>query len=129
MLTRPAGWGVGLSVESTRADSADLDGAEKMRRRRRSTRFAAVEDAQHHDPVAVVAILEHVGSAEHLHHDLPVLLTRRDGATEFRVPGEQLRSADNFVCDDCRNLGGLILEERRESIEVGECIVRPIEVY
>jgi hypothetical protein len=28
-----------------------------------------------------------------------------------------------------RKLGGLLLEERRESIEVGECIVRPIEVY
>ena len=63
------------------------------------------------------------------HHDLPVLLARRDGATELRMAGEQLRSGDDFLCDDCRKLGGLLPEERRESIEVGECIVRPIEVY
>ena len=88
-----------------------------------------MEDAQHHDPVAVIAILEHLGSTEHLHHDLPVLLARRDGATELRMAGEQLRSGDDFLCDDCRKRGGLLLEERRESIEVGECIVRPIEVY
>jgi hypothetical protein len=42
---------------------------------------------------------------------------------------EHLCSGDDFLCDDCRKLGGLLLEERRESIEVGECIVRPIEVY
>lgn len=74
-----------------------------------------MEDAQHYDPVAVVAILEHVGSAEHLHHDLPVLFARGDGATEFRMPGEQLRSGDDFVRDDCRKLWGLVLEERYES--------------
>lgn len=45
------------------------------------------------------------------------------------MAGEQLRSGDDFLCDDCRKLGGLLLKERRESIEVGECIVRPIEVY
>ena len=63
-----------------------------------------------HDPVAVIAILEHVGSAEHLHHDLPVLLARRDGATELRMAREQLRSGDDFLCDDCRKLGGLFRE-------------------
>ena len=88
-----------------------------------------MEDAQHHDSVAVVAILKRVGSGEHLHHDLPVLFTGRDGPAEFRVPGEQLRSGDDFLCDDCRKLGGLVLEKRCESIEVGECIVRPFEVY
>jgi len=45
------------------------------------------------------------------------------------MPREQLRSGDDFLCDDCRKLGGLVLEERCESIEVGERIVRPIEVY
>jgi hypothetical protein len=45
------------------------------------------------------------------------------------MAGEQLRSGDDFLCDDCRKLRGLRLEERRESIEVGERIVRPIEVY
>jgi len=40
------------------------------------------------------------------------------------MAGEQLRSGDDFLCDDCRKLGGLLLEERRESIDVGECIVR-----
>jgi len=88
-----------------------------------------MEDAQHHHPATVIAILEHVGSAEHLHHDLSVLFTRRDGTTEFRMPGQQLRSGNDFVCDDCRKLWGLVVEERRESIEVGKRIVRPIEVY
>ena len=44
------------------------------------------------------------------------------------MPGEQLRPGDDFLCDDGRNLGRLILEERRESIEIGERIFRPIEV-
>ena len=44
------------------------------------------------------------------------------------MPGKQLRSRDDFICDDRRELGRLTLEERCESIEVGECIGRPIEV-
>jgi hypothetical protein len=35
------------------------------------------------------------------------------------MAGEQLRSGDDFLCDDCRKLEGFLLEERRESIEVG----------
>ena len=88
-----------------------------------------MDDAQHHDPLAVVAILEHVGSAEHLHHDLPVLFTRRDGPSEFRMAREQLRSGDDFLCDECRKLGRIFLKKLGESIEVGERIIRPLDIY
>jgi hypothetical protein len=45
------------------------------------------------------------------------------------MAGEQLRSGDDCFCDNCRKLGGVLLQGRRESIKVGECIGRPIEVY
>ena len=45
------------------------------------------------------------------------------------MPGEQLRSGDDFLCDNSRELGRLTLEERRESIEIGERVFRPIDVY
>jgi hypothetical protein len=44
-----------------------------------------MEDAQHHEPIAIVAILEDVRSTQHLHHDLPVLFTRRERPTELRM--------------------------------------------
>lgn len=45
------------------------------------------------------------------------------------MSGEKLRSRDDGIRDDRRQLGGSILKERRESIEVGEGIIRPLDIY
>ena len=88
-----------------------------------------MEDAQDHDATAVIAILEHVGGAEHFQDNLPVLLTSRERSAKFRVSGKKLRSGDDLSSDDRRKFGRLVAKKRRESIEVGQCIVRPLEVY
>lgn len=45
------------------------------------------------------------------------------------MSGKDLRSGDDLLSDVRRKLGRLILKKRRESIEVGEGIVRPFELY
>lgn len=45
------------------------------------------------------------------------------------MAAEKLRSADDFICDDGRQLWRFVLKELRESIEIGERVVRPLERY
>lgn len=45
------------------------------------------------------------------------------------MPREHLRSGDGFVRDDGSKPGRLFVKERGESIEVGERIIRPLQVY
>jgi hypothetical protein len=42
---------------------------------------------------------------------------------------QQFDSGDDRISNDWRQLWGVILEERGEAIEVGECVVRPIAGY
>ena len=39
------------------------------------------------------------------------------------------RSGDDLLSDDRRKLGRLVVKKGRESVEVGERIVRPFEIY
>lgn len=94
-----------------------------------SSRLTAVEDTEHHEPIAVEAILEDIRGAQHFEHDLPVLLTSRERPTKFRMSREHLRSGDDLVRNDCGKLGRLLVKKRGESIEVGEGVVRPFEIY
>ena len=55
-----------------------------------------MEDTQNHNPVAVVAILKYVRTAQHLHHDLPVFFPCCEWTTEFRMSFEDLRPKDDF---------------------------------
>src|SRR5262249_19633127 len=94
-----------------------------------SSRFTAVEDTQHHDPMAVVAILEHVRGAEHFQDELPVLPGSRERPDKFRRSRENLRSGNDLLRNDGGKLWRLLMKKRRESIEVGEGVVRPFELY
>jgi hypothetical protein len=42
---------------------------------------------------------------------------------------ENLRSGDDLLSNDPGKLGRLVVKKRRESIEVGEGVVRPFEIY
>ena len=88
-----------------------------------------MEDPQDHQLSAVVSILEDVVAAEHLQHELPEFFAPRDGATEFGMSCEDLGSCDNRIRDDRRQLRRSLVEERRESIQVGERIIRPLQRY
>jgi hypothetical protein len=94
-----------------------------------SSRLMAVEDTQHHEPIAVEAILKDVRRAQNVERDLPVLLTSRDRPAKFRMSRENLRSGDDLFRDDRRKLRRLGVKKRRESIKVGEGIVRPFQIY
>ena len=82
-----------------------------------------MEDAQDHDATAVVAILEHVGGAQHFQDNLPVLLTSRERPAKFRMSGEKLRSGDDLLGDGRGKFGRSVAKERCESIEVRKCIL------
>ena len=56
-------------------------------------------------------------------------LTSRERPAEFRMSREDLRSGDDLLGHDRGKLGRLVVKERRESIEVGEGVVRPFENY
>src|SRR5207244_10477686 len=79
--------------------------------------------------LAVVAILEHVRAAEHVHHNLPVLLTTRERPAQFRMSIQELRPGDDLMSDDRRKFWRLTLKKSCETIKVGERIVRPMQVY
>jgi hypothetical protein len=88
-----------------------------------------MKNPQDHEMVGLVSILENVGAAENLQDNLAVLVTPGNRSTEFRMSGEKVRSRDDRIGDDHRQLRGLILKEGCKAIEVGEGIVRPLQVY
>ncbi len=88
-----------------------------------------MEHAEDHHPVAVVPILEDIRGAQHLQDDLSVFFARRDRPPQLRMPSEELYPRDDFLGHDRRKLGGLFVQERGESIEVGEGLVRPFQAY
>jgi hypothetical protein len=54
------------------------------RRRTSIPRLAPVKYTQHHKPLAIDAILKHVGGVEHLQHDLAVFFSAPDGSRPSR---------------------------------------------
>ena len=88
-----------------------------------------MEDTQDHEPTAVVAILEDVRGAQHFQNQLPVLFTSRQWPAKFRMSRENLRSGDDLLSNDRGKLGRPLVKKRGESLEVGEGVVRPFEVY
>lgn len=52
---------------------------------RRLPQLAAVEDPQHQNGAAVVAVLKGVRSTEHRQHDLPVLVAISERAAPLRM--------------------------------------------
>jgi hypothetical protein len=94
-----------------------------------SSRLTAVEDTQHHEPIAVVPILEHVRGVEHFQNELSIFLTTRERPAKLRMSGKNLRFGDDLLSHDPGELGSLLVKKRRESIEVGEGVGRPLEIY
>jgi hypothetical protein len=94
-----------------------------------SAAFAGVKYSQDHDVIAGVAILEDVDTSEHLQHNLSVLFTSGDRPTELRMSGQKVRSRNDRVGDGGGELRRLSVKKEGEAIEVGEGIVRPLNVY
>jgi hypothetical protein len=68
-----------------------------------------VEDAQHHEPIAVVAILEDVRGAQNFQDELPVLLSGGERAAKLGKSRENLRFGDDLFSNDRRKLWGLVV--------------------
>lgn len=87
-----------------------------------------MKHSQDHETAAVVSILDNLGAAKHLQDNLPVLLTPCNGSTELGMSGKKMRSSDDRISHDRRQFRRLIVKEGCEAIEVGESILRPLQI-
>ena len=106
-----------------------LDGGADRPNVSASPRLTAVEHTQHHEPIAVVAILKNVRRPEDFEDELPVLFAGRERAAKLGMSRENLRSDDDLLSDDGRKLWRFVVQKRCESIQVGQGVVRPFEIY
>jgi hypothetical protein len=88
-----------------------------------------VEDAEHQNGAAIVTVLKGVCATEHLEEDFAVFLATCEGSSHFRMPTKNLSSHDKFARDTCSEVGKSCVQERSESIEVGEGVERPLDLY
>ena len=116
-------------VQNVRGDSSAVRRGTVPVRKPALSRLTAVEDTQHHESIAVVAILKNVCGAQDFQDQLPVLLASRERPAKLRMSRENLRSGDDLASNDLGKLGRLVVKKCRESIEVGESVVRPFEIY
>ncbi|MGH9347624.1 MAG: hypothetical protein ACRD26_10190 [Vicinamibacterales bacterium] len=92
-------------------------------------RFASVKYADDQDGVPFVAVMEGVSATEHLEDDLTIFLATLDGPPQLWMAAQHLRPLDQFTADVRGKVGKPIVQERRESVEVGDGIERPLNVY
>jgi hypothetical protein len=79
--------------------------------------FAGMEYHEHHQTLSIVAILEDVGGACHLQHELAIFLAPGDGATESRQISQHLDLRNDLVGDDGRERRMFPIQEFNKSIE------------
>ena len=91
--------------------------------------LAAVEDAQHQDGAAVVAVLECVGSAEHSQNDLSILVSISERASQLRMAPEHVSSRVQLAGNAGCEFRELVVQEGGESIEIGKRVDRPLDLY
>ena len=84
--------------------------------------------SQDHETVSIVSILENVSATQYLQDNLPVLLTPGNRPTELGVSGEKVRPRDDRLGDNRSQFRGLAVKKCCEAIEVGESILRPLQV-
>ena len=74
-------------------------------------------------------ILEDIRRIEHAQHQLPILLAPGDRTAEQRALRKDLRLGDDLLGHHGGKRWMMLLEQRREAVEVGEGVVRPFEIY
>ena len=92
-------------------------------------RFARVEDAEHQNGVTIVSVLKSVGATEDLEEEFAVFRPTCDRPSELRMAPKHVSASDEFARHTCREVGESGVEERGESIEVGKCVERPLDLY
>ncbi len=73
--------------------------------------------------------MEGVGSAEHFEDDLSVLVAIPDRPSQLRMPTEHIGPCDQLTGDAWGQSWELDVQERGESIEIGERVERPLDLY
>lgn len=92
-------------------------------------RFAAVEDAQHHQAIAIDPILEDVGRVEYLQDELAILHAPGNRTPQPRESRQHLCLGGNLLGHSGGEIGILLVRERRKAVEIGERVLRPLDAY
>jgi len=71
--------------------------AVRSKLQRESSLIATMKDTEHHQPVAIEAILKDISGIEHPQYDLAVFITLGNAASELRVIGKDLGLRDDFL--------------------------------
>ena len=84
---------------------------------------------QHHDPLAIIAVLEHVACIKDAEHKLPIFGPLVIGPTECGKISENSGLLYDRRGDDWRQSRMTILHERGETVQVGQSPGRPFDFY
>ena len=87
-----------------------------------------MEHAQHDQPLAIVAVLEHVGRIQNAQHHLTKLFLLVENAAKPRVGGDFVGFRKDFARNYAGKIGKVGLEEICETVEIGECGRRPFDL-
>jgi hypothetical protein len=88
-----------------------------------------MEYAEHQNALAVISVLQGVGSPEDLQEELAILFALSYGSPQPRVSAENISPCDEFGGYTSSEVREPLMQERGESIEVGEGIERPLDRY
>ena len=80
----------------------------------------AVENTQHHEPLAIVTVTKNVTGIEHIEDQFSKLRATCHRPADLRMFGKDRGLGLNFRRDDCREAWMPVMQERGETIEVSE---------
>jgi hypothetical protein len=91
--------------------------------------LAAMEDAEHNDPIPVQSAFKHIGCIKHLEHELAVLIPTGDGPSKAWKLRERLCLLDYCASNRSRELRMVLMQKIGEATEIGERVLRPLNLY
>ena len=88
-----------------------------------------MEDAEHHQALAIETILKDVGRVEYLQHELAVFHATCDRSAQARKAERTLCLADNLLRYGLGKIRVLLREKCGEALKIAERVLRPLDVY
>jgi hypothetical protein len=79
-----------------------------------------VKHAEHHQTIAVEAVLEHILRMQHLQHDLAIFLVTRQRSAKPWVIDQELRSGDDRLRDAIGEMWMGAAKELSDAIKVSQ---------
>jgi hypothetical protein len=91
--------------------------------------FAPVKDPEHQNGAAIVRVLKGVRGPEDLEQEFAVFLAASYGSSQLRVSAEDVSPPDKSVRDARRKVGQPLVEKCSKSVDVGQSVERPLDLY